>query len=110
MSLSLEPTFYTFKMTPYSFSEFPITAKITTVEVGAIQTLSFKIGKVVFLDFKLIPNFLLADYDTVEHGDPAIAPPLRSGTRNYSLPELDLSGSIVLRAMVQEVKVWRKDK
>jgi hypothetical protein len=104
LSAGIEPTFYRFKMIPKGIQRFPITAKITTIEISVMPTLSFKIAKKVTLDFKVISNFLVADIESVRIDDPAIPKGVNNATRNYNLPEIDLGASVVLRCQIKDAK------
>lgn len=110
LSAGVESTFYSFKMTPNTIRRFPITAKITTIELSCIPMLSFKIAKKVTLDIKVMSNFLIADSESVRKEDPAIPKSVNSGTRTYNLPEIDLGASLVLRCQIKEAKKRKRRK
>ena len=55
------------------------------------------------LDFKLIPNILIADFGKVREENPTL-PSITKWSRNYSLPEIDLAFSFLLRYHLKEAK------
>jgi hypothetical protein len=107
LSGSIEPTYHSFKRTPYSFQEYRIKAQILTIDVAVIPTFSFAISKKVSLDFKFLPNILMADYGKITEKNPTLPTALQSGKRDYTSPEMSYGFSAVLRYTVKEEKKKR---
>jgi len=104
----IEPSIYRYKRNPISIQEFPITASIYSFRVGMVPSLSFKLSKKVFLDLKIIPSFLIADFGKVRVNNPVLPPPDRNGKRAYDLPKLDLATTIQVRYLLKEPKKKRR--
>lgn len=103
LSGAIETSFYSYKRQPESFNEYPITGRLLTFDVALISMLSFKLSKKMTLDFKLIPNILIADYGKVREENPTL-PMKTKWSRNYSLPEIDLAFSVLLRYELRAAK------
>ena len=104
----IEPTFYTYQREEVSAQDFSINASIFALSVAVAPTLSWKLSKKVFLDVKLIPKFLLADFGAVRIKDPSLSPEQKKGTREYNLPEIDFATTLQLRYMLKEPKRKRR--
>ena len=101
---SVEPTFYSYNRKPLSTQNFPIKANITTINVALIPFVSVRLNKKISLDFKLIPNILIADFGEIRISNPALALSQQLGEREYSLPEIKLAGSLQLRYQLKEAE------
>jgi hypothetical protein len=104
ISGGIEPSYYFYKRTPNSVTEYPIRGKIWTIDVALIPMLSAMLSKKVSLDFKLIPNILMADFGKMEENNPALLDRQKGGTREYTSPDLSLAFSVLLRYNVKEPK------
>ncbi|MEM9919791.1 MAG: hypothetical protein AAF990_16975 [Bacteroidota bacterium] len=108
LSGSIEPTFYTYKRTALSLQSFPIKARIFAIEMALIPILSTKLSKRIWLDFKLIPNVLIADFGEVRVQNPVLTTRQSLAERDYNLPEVSLAGSIQFRYMLKEPQQKRR--
>lgn len=104
----VEPSFYSYKRNVQSMQEFPINANIYSFRVGMIPSLSFKLSKKVFLDLKLIPSFLIAEFGEVRVNNPSLSLSDRNGERAFKLPELEFSSTIQIRYLLKEPKKKRR--
>lgn len=104
----VEPTIYSYKRDYFSTQDYPIRTNIFSLHVSLSPILAFKLSKKIFLDFKLIPRFLIADFGEVRKKDPALSPEEQAGIREYNLPELDLAGTIQVRYVLKEPKRRRR--
>lgn len=102
---AFEPSLYFYKRTPKFSQEYPVEASIFALEMAVIPSLSAKLSKYVSLDFKLIPNFLIADFGTIAERNPAHTKKQQeSGEREYNLPEINLGFSVAVKYLVKEAK------
>lgn len=104
----LEPSIYFYKKEVLDPQNFPIKATIFTLNVAIAPTLSYQLSKKVFLDFKIVPRFLLADFGNVEMNNPTFTLDQRKGEREYNLPEIDIAGTIQFRYLLKEPKKRRR--
>ena len=104
ISGAIAPCFYRFKRKPVNLSAFPITANIFTLNIALIPMLSAKLSKKLFLEFKIIPNILIADFEKIIEVNPTLSPDKRAGIREYNLPEINVGGSIQLKYLIKEPK------
>jgi len=104
----IEPTFYSYQREVLSIQDFPIRANIFSINLGVAPNLSTRLSKKVFLDFKIIPNFLVADFGKARMNNPSLPIKGQEGVREYDLPEIDVAGTIQLRYLLQEPKKKRK--
>lgn len=104
ISGGIEPSFYFYKRTPQTINEFPIKARLFTVEVSVIPMISAKLSKKLFMDFKIIPNILLGDFEDITENNPTVPTSEQNGIRSYSLPEINLAFSLLLRYTIKEPK------
>jgi len=104
----IEPSIYTYKREESSSQDYSINSSIFALSVAVAPTLSWKLSKKIFLDIKLIPKFLLADFGSVSIKDPSLTLEQQKGTREYNLPEIDLASTIQLRYMLKEPKKRRR--
>jgi len=107
ISGAIEPSYFHYKNTPYSPVDYPLDTKLLTFDVALIPMLSARFSKYLSLDFKFIPNFLLADFGTMRQNDPTIPIREHGGTRTYTSPDMTWAFSIQLRYMVKEAKKKR---
>ncbi len=107
ISGGIEPSFYFYKRTPLTTREYPVRGKIFTVEVAVIPMVSAKLSKKVSMDFKIIPNVLMADFGSIDEKNPTVPIRQQEGSREYNLPEINLAFSLVLRYTVKETKKRR---
>ena len=104
LSGGIEPTFYQYKRTPSTTQQYPINAKVFTIEAAVIPMLSAKLSKKITFDFKIIPNILMADFGEPIKSDPAFPSGGNKATRDYNLPEINTVFSMVLRYNFKEKK------
>lgn len=104
ISAGIEPTLYAYSFTPYSSSSFPVKARILTVELAVVPMLEARLSKRAFLDFKLIPNILLADFGYLRTENPILTRDQQELTREYDPPEINLAASVLLRYVIKERK------
>ena len=104
ISGGIEPSFYFYKRTPFSSNEFPLRARIFTVEVSVVPMLSAKLSKRLAMDFKVIPNMLLGDFGSIEEQNPLLPLSQQAGERDYNLPEISMAFSLLLRYVIKEPK------
>ena len=104
ISGGIEPSFYFYKRTPYTSNEFPMRARIFTVEVSAVPMLSAKLSKRIAMDFKVIPNMLLGDFGSIVEENPLLPTSQQAGEREYNLPEINMAFSLLLRYVIKEPK------
>ncbi|MCC6725752.1 MAG: hypothetical protein IT258_14680 [Saprospiraceae bacterium] len=109
LSGGIEQSFYRFKPRPNNFSDSPLEAKLYTIDLALIPMLSAKVSKYLSLDFKVIPNFLTADFGTLRQEDPSFTVRQQGGFRNYKSPDMTWAFSIQMRYMIKEAKKRRKD-
>lgn len=102
ISGAIEPSFYRYKRKPVSINEYPITANIFTLDIAVIPTLWAKLSKKLSLEFKIIPNILIADFGRIEEDNPTLSPDDQGGVREYNLPEINVGGSILLKYLIKE--------
>ncbi len=95
---------YFYKMTPKSFQDYPLHAKLFTVELSLNPILSFALSKKISLEFKAIPNFLMGDFGKVEEQNPAFTKRQQKLDRDYSSPELNMAFSVLMRYNIKEPK------
>ncbi|MBI1228414.1 MAG: hypothetical protein GC192_24480 [Bacteroidetes bacterium] len=107
ISGGIEPSYYTYHYLPRTSSDFPLDAKLLTIDLSLIPMLSAKISKHLSLDFKFIPNFLMADFGNMKQNDPFLTKSQRGGTRIYKSPDITWAFSVQLRYMVKEAKKQR---
>ncbi len=58
----IEPTYYFYDRTNFTINDYPIKANLFTVDFSLIPTLTCKVGKKFFLDFKVVSSLLVADF------------------------------------------------
>ncbi|MEL6867621.1 MAG: hypothetical protein AAFP19_24565, partial [Bacteroidota bacterium] len=104
LSGMLEPSFYNYKREVTSSSDFPIEARIISMHVSVIPNLSFRLAKRIYLDCKVIPRWLIADFGKTTIQDPTQSINGQEGSRSYSFPEIDFAGTVQLRYLLKEPK------
>lgn len=104
LSGAIEPSFYRFKRKSLSIKEFPISANIFTLNIALIPMVSVKLSKKLLLEFKIIPNILIADFEKVNELNPTLSVDKHAGVREYNLPEIAVGGSITLKYLIKEPK------
>jgi hypothetical protein len=107
ISGSIEPSFFRFKYDNYSIYDYPLDAKLVTIDIALIPMLAINVSKSISLDFKAIPNFLTADFGTIRQNDPYIPNSKQGGTRIYKSPDMTFAFSVQLRYMVRAAKKKR---
>lgn len=109
LSGGLEPSYFRYKRTPRTSQEYPLEANIITIDLTLIPMLSATLSKKLTLDFKLIPNFLTADFGTLKELNPSFTKRQQDagGIRNYKSPDMTWAFSIQLRYVVKEAKKKR---
>lgn len=100
----LEPSFYSYKRTSLSTREFSMKGSILSLHLALAPIVSFKLSRKVYLDLKIIPRFLVADFGNIQVNNPTLTLSQRGGEREYSLPELDIATTIQVRYMLKEPK------
>lgn len=102
LSASVEPSFYFFKRIPYAISEFPLKANVFTIEMAVIPSLSVKVAKKVTVEFKVVPNVLMAEAAKIDKTDPTV--PLGSvpGRRELENPEINVGFGLMVRYAIKE--------
>lgn len=104
ISGAVEPSYYRFKRKPVSTHEYPVAANIFALDIALIPTLSTKLSKRISLDFKFIPNILIADFGKIIENNPTQSSIDQEGIREYNLPEFNMGGSIQLKYLFKEPK------
>ncbi|MEL7221286.1 MAG: hypothetical protein AAGJ93_08205, partial [Bacteroidota bacterium] len=104
---SLEPSFYTYRRTPLGPANFPLNARVFTLELSVVPVVSAQLSKKLSLDFKLIPNVLFADYGYFKIENPILTEEQKKVDVEYDLPEVNLAFSVLLRYQIQEYKKRR---
>jgi len=104
ISGGLEPSYYTYQRIPEDFRDFPIKARLFTVEVSIIPMLSWQVSKKLFLEARAVPNLLLADFGSVKEERPDVPGRELEASREYNPPNISLAGSFVLRYVIKEPK------
>ncbi len=109
LSGGIEPSYYHYKRIPKISTELPLEADLLTIDLALIPTLSASLSKKLSLDFKVIPNFLTADFGTMKELNPSLPKRLQNqgGLRNYKSPDMTWAFSILLRYTVKEAKKKR---
>lgn len=104
LSGGLEPTLYSYNFTPLSSAQFPLQARIMTLELSISPMVEARLSKRAFLDLKLTPNILLADFGSVRVENPILTQDQQKLSRTYDPPEINLAASVVLRYVIKERK------
>ncbi len=104
LSGGVESTFYRYVRTPATTQTYPIKARLFTIEVAVIPVLSAKLSKKLTMDFKIIPNFLTADLGKIIKEDPTLPQRAQEKDREFNLPEINTSLSVILRYNFKETK------
>ena len=107
LSGGIEPSFYFYKRTPAFTGEYPVRAKIFTIDIAVIPMASFKLAKKITMDFKIIPNMLLGDFGSIKENNPRVPIAQQGGEREYNLPEINVAFSLLLRYTIKEPKKRR---
>ena len=100
----IEPSFYSYNRKPLVFNQFPVEGRLVTLQLSIIPVVSAKLSKVITLDVKAIPNFLIADFGELKLTRPDLPASQQRFSRDYDLPEMDLAFSILLRYKFKEPK------
>ncbi len=108
LSFGIEPSFLRYKFEPLTSQAYPMRANLFTIDVALIPMVSAKIAKPLWLDFKVVPNFLIADFGKFTLNDPNLPLPQQIGARNYTSPDMTWALSVQLRYMVKQAKKKRK--
>jgi hypothetical protein len=104
----IESSFYSYNRKPLVFNEFPVEGRLVTLQLSLIPVVSAKLSKVITLDVKAIPNFLIADFGQLNLTRPDLPKSQQQFSRDYDLPEMDLAFSILLRYKFKEPKRRRR--
>lgn len=108
LSGGLESSYYSFKSTPFTSRDYPLRAKVFTLQVSVIPMLSIQATDKLFFELKLLPHLLLADAHSVEEDNPAIAPTERGAEPLYERPDFNLAASLLVRYQLKEPKRRRR--
>ncbi|MEM9821667.1 MAG: hypothetical protein AAF985_11365 [Bacteroidota bacterium] len=109
LSGGVEPSFYAYSREPLSpQSEFPIKARIYNLEVAVIPQLQIRMSKKISLDFKVIPNVLLAYHYRVKEENPSLIIDDQTLKPNFDSPEINLAFSALLRYQIKAPKKRRR--
>ena len=108
LSGGIEPSVYVFKSEPASIGAYYITAKIFTLDVALIPMFLVNIDKKLSLEFKVIPNLLLADAERVRESNPLVPVSMQNSTHEYDLPEINIAFSISAKYVLKEPKKRRR--
>jgi hypothetical protein len=109
LSGGIESNFYRFQSLPKSINDNPLNAKLLTLDLALIPMLSANLSKKLVLDFKVIPNFLTADFGTMKEENPSFTKRQQGGIRNYKSPDMTWAFSIQLRYVLKEAKKKRNE-
>ena len=104
LSGGVETTYYRFKHTPYTIREYPINTRLLIVEVALIPMLTAQLSKKITLDFKAIPNILVADFGSVKIERVDLPEHQRKIGRSYDPPEINMAFSLLLRYNIKAAK------
>ena len=110
LSGAIEPSFYFYKREALSINEYPIKANIMTLDIAIIPMVAAKLSKKVLLEFKVIPNILIADFGTTEQNNPTVSIQGQEGIRSYDPPEINVGASLLLKYQIKEPKKKRRRK
>ncbi len=110
VAVSMEPSLYTFKRTPYDSGSFPYRGRIFALEASLIPVATFKLSKKVSLDLKIIPNLTIASFGSIKAENPILTEDQKEGFRDFEPPALNVAYSILLRYQIQEAKRSRRRK
>lgn len=111
LSGGVETSFYAYRSISRSILNNPIKqGHIFTVEVSLIPVLSFQPGKRVLIDFKAIPNFLVADFGNIQLERPDLPISQRNLKRSYDPPIINVSASLMIRYLIKEPKRGRRSR
>ncbi|MEM8907509.1 MAG: hypothetical protein AAGD05_06655 [Bacteroidota bacterium] len=108
LSGGIEPSFFASRRRPEGILEFANQARIYNLEVAVIPHLALRLSKKVSLDFKVVPNILLAYHERVEELNPAIARDNRRATRRFASPDINTTFSLLLRYQIKAPKKRRR--
>ena len=102
LSAAIEPSHFYYRRIPRATNAYPARASIFSIEAALIPIFSFRLGKKLSLDLKLIPNILILDYGKARIQNPLVFSGNQLGTRNYNLPEINFASSLQLRYLLKE--------
>ncbi len=104
LSGSFEPSLFFYKWDPKTSQDFPIKGAIFNFEMAVIPSLSAKLSKKLTLDLKVIPNILIADFESIRELNPEFTETqqLENDFREYELPEFNVAFSVLLRYQIKE--------
>jgi len=108
IAVSVEPSLYTYKRTPYDSGGFPFRGRIFALETSLVPVAAIRFSKKVSLDLKIIPNIMVASFGSIKVENPILTKDQQVGTRNFEAPALSMAYSILLRYQIQEAKRSRR--
>jgi hypothetical protein len=108
IAVSVEPSLYTYKRTPYDSGGFPFRGRIFALETSLVPVAAIRFSKKVSLDLKVIPNIMVASFGSIKVENPILTKDQQVGTRNFEAPALSMAYSILLRYQIQEAKRSRR--
>lgn len=108
VAVSMEPSLYTYKRTPYDSGDFPFRGRIFALETALIPVAAIRFSKKVSLDLKVIPNITIASFGTIKVENPILTKDQQVASRNFETPALNVAYSILLRYQIQEAKRSRR--
>lgn len=104
----LETAYYFYNYKSLEIDHFPIKARVFNLHVSVIPMLTAKLSKKLFLDFKIVSNFLLGENTNIVEEIPFVPGNSQEGTRDYSVLEIDWIFSVQLRYNIKEPKKRRR--
>lgn len=110
VAVSMEPSLYTFKRTPYDSGSFPYQGRIFALEASLVPVAAIKFSKKVSLDVKVIPNLTIASFGSIKVENPILTEDQKAGFRDFEPPAMNVAYSILLRYQIQEAKRSRRRK
>lgn len=108
VAVSMEPSLYTYKRTPYDYTSFPYRGRIFALETALVPVVAIKFSKKVSLDLKVIPNITIASFGGIKVENPILTEDQKAGFRDFEPPALNVAYSILLRYQIQEAKRSRR--
>ncbi len=108
LSGGIEPSFYFFKRTPLTSVEFPVSARIMTIDATIIPMLEVRLSKRVSMDFKVVSSVLLQTFGSVREQNPNRTTKQQAGDRDYTFPEFNFGYSLAVRYTLKEAVISKK--
>lgn len=104
ISFSMETSFYSMERTPITTQGYPIEGKVMNFEISLNPLLTAQLSKRIYLDFKLLPNMMIADFESVRENNPTLPQAGQKLNRVFNLPEINVAGNVQLRFELQKAK------